>query len=135
MKRQFILFVGIFLCALVSIYYVHEYILSKISIHLFFSLKNVYIFHGTFSIIVCVSLLFASKIERFKDQLGFLYLGSVVLKIMAFGALFHTDFLGTRSLTSNEGVSLLVPIGLSLFFEVLLLTKTLKKIDLKKKTN
>ena len=117
----FILFSGI-------LYIVHTVGLSHIADQSPISLKNIYIFNTGFSILLCIAFILLSENQKFSDQLGFLYLGSVVLKIIGFCLVFYKPIFKTDSYTNIESVNLLIPIMLFLFLEVFFISKILKNI-------
>tara|TARA_R110000868_G_scaffold243187_1_gene499129 strand:+ start:951 stop:1262 length:312 start_codon:yes stop_codon:yes gene_type:complete len=93
-----------------------------------FPLKAVYLFHAIFSTVICVLFLFLAKTKKFKDQLGFIYLGTLFLKIIFFAIIFHNLIFNNLVLSTLERVSLLIPVVLFLSFEVLFVSKILKRL-------
>ncbi len=107
-------------------FYLHKIILSQITINLPFSLKEVYTFYAGFSLLLCTSFLLLSRTEKFKDQLGFLYLVSVALKIILFCIIFREYIFTQDSFTEQESINLLIPMILMLVLEVFFISKLLK---------
>ncbi|MDC8005054.1 DUF6168 family protein [Aureisphaera galaxeae] len=132
MKKLAIIYIGSFLLVFVLAYYFHEYLLVSSDVALSFSLREVYIFLGVFSVALCLLFYVLSGKEKLSDQIGFLYLTSVAIKIIAFSIFFYKDFFSAGSLTKTEGISLLTPMFFTLFFEVIFLSGILKKRTLKK---
>lgn len=96
-----------------------------------FNLRNVYIFHALATIVVYVTLKFLSKSPKLKDQIGFLYLGTIFLKTAIFIGLFKDTVMSDNSMTNFEGLSLLFPLFIFLFLEVYFIAKILNKMEQK----
>lgn len=109
-------------------YYSHIFLFPKITIESPIALSRVYAFFSVFALAVCVQLLVLSKTEKFKDQVGFLYLVSIVLKMILFFVVFYKQIFTGEALTNTEGINLLIPIALTLFLEVFFIRKLLKNI-------
>jgi len=121
---------------LVSIigFYSHKAIMSQLAILPVISLKHNYLFHGGFSLLLCANLLFLSEKEKFRDQLGFLYLVSVGLKIVLFCIVFNKEIFTNVSFTQQESVNLLIPMIVTLVLEVFFISKLLKNLPPLKNT-
>ena len=87
-KQIGVYLIGFGLLSLIG-YNVHTILLSQVANESPVSLKKVYLFYGIFSLMLCTQLFLLSKKEKFKDQLGFLYLVSVALKIILFCFVFY----------------------------------------------
>ena len=88
-----------------------------------------YLVNFSLSLIVCVSMFFLSK--RYEDQIGFIFMGLSVLKmIFLFFVLNPTNSLG--DVTTKDALSLFVPFGLNLIMEQVFIIKLLKISDLAK---
>ena len=92
-----------------------------------YSLSGIYIFHALASLLICSSLYKLNATKKYKEQLGFIYLASVVVKAILFLIVFRELLFDERSLTNLEAISLLSPLFLGLFFEVFFISKLLKK--------
>ena len=112
-------------------YHVHDYLLEEDIIEVPFSLKNVYIFHAVFSFLICSSLFLLSKIEKFKDQIGFIYLGTFVFKLLVFGIIFSQLFSENLQLSLSHKVSLLIPVFVFLAVEAYFIVKLLVILEFK----
>ena len=129
-----LLLVLFFLSVLVGLYFFQVSNLSLDSVRNDFPLVNIYIFSFLFSSILMGFLLYTSKKERFKNQLGFFFMASVFLKPLLLIIVFYSLFFGAISLTKTEAILLLIPLLVSLLFEVLFCVQLLNKINTKKKT-
>jgi len=109
-------------------YYTHIFLFPNITIESPIPLSKVYAFFTGYALAVCVQLLVLSKTEKFKDQLGFLYLVSIVLKMILFFVAFRKQIFTEGSFTNTEGINLLIPIVLTLFLEVFFMRKLFKNI-------
>lgn len=67
-------------------------------------------------------------LQKQVQQLGFLYLAFLLLKIFVFAALFHPFFLGDQLLPFSQRAALLVPVVVFLILEVFFITKTMHGI-------
>ncbi|NAS31661.1 hypothetical protein GTQ40_11810 [Flavobacteriaceae bacterium R38] len=105
----------------------HQLILSQLAIDTPFSLKKVYVFHGAFSLLLCTNFFLLFHTKKFKDQLGFLYLVSVALKIILFCIVFSEHIFTEDSFTQTDGINFLIPMAVMLFLEVFFINKLLKK--------
>ncbi len=103
----------------------HQFLLAKIMAQSPIDITNLYLFFGIFSFLLCVILYLLSKTEKFKDQLGFLYLVSVVLKIVAFSFVFSVHIFSERSFSNQENANLLIPMVLNILLEVFFMSKIL----------
>ncbi len=125
--------IGFGLLSLIG-YYLHISLFPKIASESPILLSEVYAFFSIFSLILCILLLRLSKTEKFKDQLGFLYLASVALKIMLFCFTFYRHIFIKGSFTSMESVNLLIPMILCIILEVFFISKILKNTSVLKNT-
>ena len=116
-------FVVLFLIGLYS----HQVILSSKEIQLSFSLEKIYLFHAFFSAMVCINLRWAATFEKITPQLGYIYLGSLLLKLLLFGVFFYNSILQKEDFTFSEKISLLIPFFIFLLVEVFFTAKILNK--------
>ncbi len=107
------------------VYFLHTIGLSNLASHSPISLIQVYIFNTVFTVFLCVTAIVLSKTEKYADQIGFLYLGSVVLKVIFFFLLFYKPIFKSDDFTNIEIFNLLIPIILFLIFEVVVISKIL----------
>ncbi|MAW96031.1 MULTISPECIES: DUF6168 family protein [unclassified Leeuwenhoekiella] len=112
----------------ITFYFLHGYVVQKVGAIHPFSLFEVYVFNFLFSIITVVIFdLLATYTIRFKDQLGFLYLATMIAKIGLFCIVFKESLFAGVPLTKGDSLSLLIPIFLYLFYEVYILAKILNR--------
>ena len=127
--KEFIRFFAIFLLCTVAAYFLHNYLITRFHSDSILSLDRVYIFLGGFSAFLLLLLFLLSKKMRYEDQLGFFYLVGVVLKLILFSIVFREHIFSYESFTNEQSANLLIPIALTLFFEVHILMKILNKKD------
>tara|TARA_B110001450_G_scaffold43142_1_gene39576 strand:+ start:2299 stop:2685 length:387 start_codon:yes stop_codon:yes gene_type:complete len=106
---------------------VHTFFIESQQIKIPFSLKKVYLFHLSFSVVLCINFLVFSSINKVYEQLGFIYLGSILLKITLFCVLFHKSIFTEEELPLSSRVSLFIPVILFLATEAIIVAKILKK--------
>ena len=118
------------LCGLVLIigYTIHHFILDFLQIEHPFALWQIYLFQCLATLALCASFeVIAQKSKKYKDQLGFLYLGAMVLKIALFSIFFSSILFSSLVLSRTDSLSLLIPIFLFLFLEVVIIMKILNR--------
>ena len=96
-------------------------------ISLSFSLKKVYLFHTVFSLLICVNFKLLSTVNKIYDQLGFIYLGTILLKLILFCLIFYKSIFTEEELTSTARISLFIPMIIFLSTEAVFVTKILNK--------
>ena len=127
--KEFVRFFVIFLVCSVLFYFIHIELLERFESNAILPLDQVYLFLGGFSAFLLIQLFLLSKNDRFTDQLGFFYLAGVALKLILFSIVFKERIFSLESFTNEQSANLLIPITLTLFFEVLILVKILNKKD------
>jgi hypothetical protein len=105
----------------------HQYILTNLDENVSFSLQKLYLFHTGFSILICVNFQLLAKNNKILEQLGFIYLGTLLFKILLFSVAFYTEIILEENLTITSKTSLLIPSFIFLFIEVISVSKILKK--------
>jgi len=96
-----------------------------------YSLFNVYVFHAVFSLIICVIILLIANLStKYNDQLGFIYLFTMVFKITFFCMVFRDVLFSEIVLNKMDSLSLLTPIFVFLTVEVVIISKVLNKIQI-----
>jgi|GEM_PF-875557 len=92
-----------------------------------FSIKQVYSFHGWFSLVLCILIFLLAKTQRFVNQIGFIYLFSFVLKLILFSVVFKSYVINLQLSTVNEALIFLSPLFIALVFEVLFVAQILNR--------
>lgn len=127
MIKNILQYVVVFLILLLISYYSHEAILTQKKVTLSFSLLPIYLFHSMFSLSICVVLTVLSAKEKIFQQLGFIYLGTLVFKITIFCFAFKNIVFQEVSLTKTESLSMLIPIAVFLIGEVYFIAQVLNR--------
>ena len=92
-----------------------------------FNLFSVYLFHAIFSFLICVSIDFLSRQENQKDQVGFIYLGTLVLKVLVFCIVFYKVLFSNENLTKSQSVLMLIPLVIYLVAEAYFIIQILNR--------
>jgi len=110
----------------------HNYFLEENQILLPFSLKKVYLFHLGFSMLICINFKLLSSVNKIADQLGFIYLGTLLLKIVLFSIIFYQSIFTEEELSKISRISMLIPALIFLLTEAIFVAKILNKRDISK---
>ena len=132
MTRQFVVYVFVFVLLYLIEYYLHTNVFKDFALKSPIDLKSLYIFHVAFTFSLSIAFLFLSTQERFKAQLGFLYLFSLAIKIFLFCVVFRKYIFNNISFTNSESSNMLIVMVLPLFFEVFFISKILKSLTVVK---
>tara|TARA_R110002049_G_scaffold112989_1_gene262981 strand:- start:5410 stop:5799 length:390 start_codon:yes stop_codon:yes gene_type:complete len=108
-------------------FYLHQNILANLDENVSFSLQKLYLFHAGFSILICVNFQLLSNVNKISEQLGFIYLGALLFKILLFSATFYTAIISEENLTTISKISLLIPTFIFLLTEVVFVSKILNR--------
>jgi hypothetical protein len=112
---------------LVCTSYVHLSFLGAEVSSLNFFVSNIYLFHAVFSFLLCSVFYVLSKIHKFKHQLGFIYLGALLFKLLTFSVIFYSVLFQQETLSNNERLSLLIPVFVFMVPELYFISKILLK--------
>ena len=105
----------------------HKLYLENKQLILPFSLQKVYLFHLVFSLVICSNFLVFSTATKVFEQLGFIYLGTIPLKLILFSIIFHKTIFSEEGLPFSARLSLFIPMLVFLLTETVFVTKILKK--------
>jgi hypothetical protein len=108
--------------------YVHLYFLGAEGSSLNFFVSNIYLFHAVFSFLLCSVFYVLSNIHKFQHQLGFIYLGALLFKLLTFSVIFYSVLFQQETLSNNERLSLLIPVFVFMVPELYFISKILLKI-------
>ena len=123
MNKNILRSIVIFLITGVVAYFIQ----SLVFIDLRFGLIEVYLFHAIASSVIYVSLEILSRTQKFQRQIGFLYLGTLFIKVAIFAGIFNGSIMSINDMTNKEALSLLFPLFIFLFLEVYFVAKILNK--------
>jgi len=110
----------------------HNHFLEENQVLLPFSLKKVYLFHLGFSMLICINFKLLSSVNKIADQLGFIYLGTFLLKLVLFSIIFYQSIFTEEELSKISRISLLIPALIFLLTEAIFVAKILNKRDISK---
>ncbi|WP_298882769.1 DUF6168 family protein [uncultured Polaribacter sp.] len=127
MIRSILVFTIIFFSLFLLSFSLHEFVIENQQINLSFSLKKVYLFHLGFSLLICVNFLIFSTVNKIFEQLGFIYLGTIVLKLILFSIIFNKPLFSDEGLSFQARLSLFIPMIVFLLTEAIFVAKILKK--------
>lgn len=128
MVKKLLLYIGLAILVFSVTYFSHAAILSSFGVKHPYDLRSIYIFQVLVSLTLVISFeLLVSFTDQYKDQLGFLYLGFMAVKIMLFCIIFREVLFYSVVLTKVDSLSLLVPIFIFIFYEVLIIVKILNR--------
>ena len=119
----FVVFISLYFIS----FHLHQYYLEKNEIVIAFSLEKMYIFLTGFSLLVCLNLLLLSTINNILDLLGFIYLFTIIIKIVCFSALFYESIILAENLSQNTRISIFISVFIFLLTEVIFIVKILNK--------
>lgn len=109
-------------------YSIHTTILQKQEITHPFLLWEIYAFQFIITVIICVFFeIISKKVKSLADQLGFFYLGFILLKMTIFYLSFKETLFSSIDLTRIDSFSLLIPTFLFLIIEVYFIAKILNR--------
>ena len=127
MIRNILIFSITFLFVFLVSFYLHNFYIEKQQIILPFTLKKVYLFHLIFSLLICTNFLLFSTVDKIFEQLGFIYLGTIVLKLLLFCIIFYTSLFTVVELSFVARLSLFIPMIVFLLTEAIFVAKILNK--------
>lgn len=127
MIKSIALYIFVFLSLFFISLHLNESYIEKQDIILPFSLRKVYLFHLGFSLLVCINFKALSVVDKIFEQLGFIYLFTLFLKIILFVAIFYKVLFTEESLTQVARVSLFIPMFIYLLTEAIFVTEILNK--------
>jgi hypothetical protein len=105
----------------------HDFILKSSEIEIPFSLEKVYLFHVGFSLLICINFSVFSTVDKIFEQLGFIYLVSIFLKLIFFTIFFYNPIFTSETLSFSSKVSLCIPMIIFLLTEAFFVAKILNK--------
>lgn len=128
LAKRILLCIGIAFALFIVTYYQHTYILYVSEINTPFDVFSIYVFQAIASLLIIITFeMIASLSTQFKDQLGFLYFGSIAVKILFFCIFFRDLLFSSIVLSKMDSLSLLIPMFIFIFFEVVIIVKILNR--------
>ena len=127
MSKQLFFQFSIFFVLYFTSFFLHEFTLEKLEIEIAFSLKKVYLFHLGFSLLICVNFTIFSTVDKIFQQLGFIYLATIFLKIVVFNVIFYNPIFSKEDLDFASRISFFIPMIVFLSTEAVFVVKILNK--------
>ncbi|WP_170863103.1 DUF6168 family protein [Pseudozobellia thermophila] len=127
MLKTVLLYIVVFTFVGATSYFLHNWALNDTQMGFHALLRKAYLFHGLFSLSVLIAFRLTAGFDSIFPQLGFIYIGSVVLKITVFTAMFYPQLMGDQAISRFYRASLLVPMAIFLILEVLFVIKILQR--------
>ena len=119
--KYLIVFTSLFLVGSYS----HQFLVAHLELNLSFSIDKIYLFHAVFSALICMNLRVISTVDKLFPQLGFIYLSTLVLKLILFSLFFYTPLFTVVSFSMAEKLSLFLPLFIFLLTEAIFVLKIL----------
>lgn len=116
MNKRFLRFAVIFIAVSILLYSFHKYLLTYASATLSYNLLDIYVFHFIASFTICAIVEWLSS--KLPNQVGYIYLSSVFIKIGVFVLVFKSIIFGAENLPMGERISIIVPMFIFLIIEV-----------------
>ncbi|WP_031426794.1 DUF6168 family protein [Flavimarina sp. Hel_I_48] len=109
-------------------YFLHLGVLNVLNVELPYNLLNFYLFGAISSLIICLTFITLPELlPELHDKLGFMFLFSIFAKLLLLALIFRNLLFSDTVFTRMERLSMLIPIFVFLIYEVLVLTRILKK--------
>lgn len=128
MNRQGLLFTAMLLIVLAVAYFIHQYLIAEFSLIQINPLWEYYLLNYLFSASTVIGLIELSRRGN-NHLLGFAFLGSSLLKFLAFFIFFYGDLQEYPNLKKQEYLSFFFPYAISLTLEVVSLIHKLNRLD------
>ena len=127
MIKSIFLYAFVFFSIFFLSLFLHQNYIEKQAIILPFSLKKVYLFHLGFSLLICTNFLLFSTVNKIFEQLGFIYLATILIKLILFCIIFYNPIFTKDNLSFSSRVSLIIPVIIFLLTEAIFVAKILLK--------
>jgi hypothetical protein len=127
MSKDIFRYVAVFALLFLIGFYGHQFFLEYKGLKILFSLEKIYLFHASFSALICVNLRVFSTVDKFFSQLGFIYLSTLVLKLIFFTIFFYNPLFTIASFSFAEKLALFFPLFIFLLTEAVFVLKILNQ--------
>lgn len=126
MIKWFLVYLLSFAAFFALAFYLQNAILDANNVQLRYNLIDVYLFFGFFSIILCYIFKVLNLFPKASDNLGYIYLFTLIAKIGFFVLIFQQSIL-KQNLSKIESLNILIPMFLFLILEIYFIAKILMK--------
>lgn len=127
MVKLLLSYLAVIIVLFFASYSIHSYFLGASVSELPYSLMSAYLFHAIASLILVFVFELLALTEQYNEQLGFLYLASMTLKIVFFCIFFKEVLFSNIVLSKTGSISLIIPLFIFILYEVLIIVKTLNR--------
>ncbi|SHM93477.1 DUF6168 family protein [Polaribacter sp. KT 15] len=127
MIKKIVIVLVVFLGLHFSGFFLHQIIIESYKEILPFNLQKLYLFHSGFSILICVNLLLLQSVNKKPEDLGYIYLGALFLKLLFFCVAFYSSIIERDSLSVIAKLSFLLPTFVFLSTEGIIVSKIRNK--------
>jgi len=127
MIRAILKFLLYFSVGFAVVYGLQIILFRQQSVTLRYPYLSVDLFFASLSFLICVVFYWLSKRDKFNDQLGYLYLPTLFVKVLLFFLCFRTSVFRMENFTGAEVTNLMMPLFLFLVLEVVLIARILTK--------
>lgn len=103
----------------------YNFLVSESSVR--YNLFTTNLFFAISSGVICLTLLILETKEKFKPQLGFIYLPTLFIKGVLFFLIFQNTVFSIVDLTIEEKLHLIIPLFIFLTLEVIFVSKVINK--------
>ena len=97
------------------VFFAHSYSLKSMQIELNYSLFDVYVFFQLFFLVISSSVEIVNLLSR--DNVGYYYLSTFVIKIMVFGVAYRGVLFSDIEMSTSARLSLILPLFIYIIFE------------------
>ena len=126
MFKKIGIYIVVFVLVGTTSYFIHLFLLGEIDIAFKALLKKSYTFHFCFSLVLLTIFQLVARFNKLFEQLGFMYMALLVVKIVIFAGLFYPQLLGDNLLPRFYRASLLIPVIVFLPLEVIFISKLMQ---------
>lgn len=108
-------------------YFLHSLFFQDDGLEIKLLLQKTYLFHFLFSLLLVIGFEILSKQRKIFEQLGFIYIGLLVFKIVLFTAMLFPQLMGDQTLPRIYRAFILIPIFIFLSLEVFFVSKIMQR--------
>ncbi|MBQ4913449.1 hypothetical protein J8L85_03310 [Maribacter sp. MMG018] len=127
MLKKIFLYTAVFALVGTVSYFLHSLFLQEDDLEIRSILEKTYLFHFLYSLLLVVGFEILSKQHKIFEQLGFIYIGLLVFKIVLFTAMLFPQLMGDQPLPRIYRAFILVPIFIFLSLEVFFVSKIMQR--------
>lgn len=117
MAKRFLLFIILACIVSILLFKLHAFLISSQNETLSFALFSVYLFHFVATLIICLAVEILST--KLPNQVGYLYLASVFVKIGFFVIIFKNVIFSVEEMAFIDRISIIIPMFLYLIAEAI----------------